>query len=614
VREVLVKSWRFGARALEGTRRLLSNLLLLALVGGALALWWASVPSRLADNTALVLDLNGPIVEQFSGGLRRQAAAAASGDSATAQVRLRDLVAVIDAAAKDPKIARIVLQLDGLGPAGLPTLREAARALERFKAAGKPVLAYGTEYSQRAYFLAAHADEVYLHPMGFVLLEGFGRYRTYYKDLFDRVGVEANVIRVGGFKNAAEPFVANAPSKETLEAEGLLFDAMWASYTRAVEKARKLQAGALQRSIDRLPESLAAAGGDAAKLLAEGKLIDGVKTPDEMRALLIERGAADAETKSYRQVSFGNYLARVKPKTGGDAVAVVVAEGEIVDGEAGAGRVGGVSTAALIRKAREDDQVKAIVLRVRSPGGSAVASELVRRELDLARKAGKPVVVSMGDLAASGGYWISLAADEVVADEATITGSIGVVAMSPSAAKALDRLGIHTGGHVTSWLAGAFDPRRPLDPRLAQVIESAIGFVYRDFLQLAATARKTTPEKIHEVAQGRVWTGAQAVERGLVDRLGSFGDALKAATMRAKLPDDARVVYIEREAGMLQRLLARLGAQAIAAAGAPLGIEAALGASPVAGAAQEELAWFARSVLAGKPYAAVVHCLCGVTP
>jgi protease-4 len=217
-------------------------------------------------------------------------------------------------------------------------------------------------------------------------------------------------------------------------------------------------------------------------------------------------------------------------------------------------------------------------------------------------------------VAASGGYWISLAADEVVADEATITGSIGVVAMSPSAAKALDRLGIHTGGHVTSWLAGAFDPRRPLDPRLAQVIESAIGFVYRDFLQLAATARKTTPEKIHEVAQGRVWTGAQAVERGLVDRLGSFGDALKAATMRAKLPDDARVVYIEREAGMLQRLLARLGAQAIAAAGAPLGIEAALGASPVAGAAQEELAWFARSVLAGKPYAAVVHCLCGVTP
>ncbi len=213
-----------------------------------------------------------------------------------------------------------------------------------------------------------------------------------------------------------------------------------------------------------------------------------------------------------------------------------------------------------MRKARDDDKIKAIVLRVNSPGGSAFGSELVRRELELARQAGKPVVVSMGDVAASGGYWISMAADEVIADEATITGSIGVVALLPTANGAMDKLGVRTGGVTTTWLAGAYDPRRAFDPRFGQLVQTIIDRAYLDFTTLAASARRTTPGKIDEVGQGRVWSGRQAVERGLVDRTGSLGDALAAAAGRAKLASGHRVQYLEAEPGRLERLLQGFGA------------------------------------------------------
>jgi protease IV len=600
---------------IDGSRRLVLNLLFLALVAGALFLAFGGGPDAPDEKTTLVLSIAGQVVEQRHGSARERALREAQGQPSE-QTVLRDVLTALDAAAKDPKIDRVLLVLDDFAGAGLPTLRELAAAVERFKASGKQVIAWGNAYDQRQYYLAAHADEVFLHPMGGVLIEGYGRLRNYYADAFDRLGVSANVVRVGQFKNALEPFSANAPSPETLESEGLVYDALWTSYTQGVERARKLPAGSVAQLIDELPQRMAAAGGDVARLVLDAGLVDRLLTRDELRELLIERGAKDDKGKSFRQIGLQAYLALHKPRTGGDALGVVVAEGEIGDGEAPPGAIGGRSTAELIRKAREDEDIKAVVLRVRSPGGSPLGSELVRRELELLRKAGKPVVVSMGDVAASGGYWIALAADEVIADEATITGSIGVVGMLPTAAGLMDKLSVRTGGHSTTWLATAYDPRRPLDPRIQALVQSAIDHLYRDFTSKVAAARKMTQETVDAVAGGRIWTGAQAVERGLVDRTGSFGDALQAAATRAGLDPGHAVRYIEREPGRLAQLMERFGGSAVAA-GLLAELATLVGPAPSAmlpaallQPLQRDLAWLAEITQQRAPYAAVVHCLC----
>jgi len=602
-------------RLLDGTRRLLLNLLFLALIA---ALVWAiasRAPVPLKDRTVLVLQLRGPVVEQFSGSWRDTALGRVRGQPAQ-QVQLRDILDVLDAAAKDPQITQALLMLDDFQGAGLATLREISAALQRFKAAGKPVVAWGSRFDQRQYHVASTADELLLHPMGLVYLEGYGRFRNYYRDALDRLGVTVNLIRVGTYKSFGEPFVENGPSPASIEADSLLNNGLWTSYTDAVERSRNLAPGSLMRGIDELPQRLASAGGDAAKLALDTRLVDALKTRDELRQMMIERGERDDKLKSFRQVSFDEYLRRLKPKRDGDAVAVVVAEGEIGDGEAPPGRIGGLSTAALIRKAREDEQVKALVLRVDSPGGSAFGAELIRRELELTRAAGKPVVVSMGDLAASGGYWVATAADEVIADAATVTGSIGVFTLLPTAEKTLDKLGVHTGGVTTTWLGAAYDPRRAIDPRFAALVQSSVDHTYADFIGKVAAARKRTPAQIDAVAQGRVWTGAQALERGLVDRLGSYGDALSAAALRGKLPGAEgggyRVTYLEREPGRLQQLLDLAGASVLEHLARRLE-----GALPDAGlplqAAQDmkqDMLWLAELTQQRRPYALAVHCLC----
>jgi len=600
---------------IDGSRRLVFNLLWLLLLGGLLWLLVRPGVPALQDKTALVLELEGPIVEQKSGGTRDSALRQLRGEGTT-ETPLRDVLAVLDAAAKDPKITHAVLVLDKFGGGGLATLREVAAAIERFKAAGKTVTAWGSAYEQRGYYLAAAANQVFMHPDGIAIFEGLGRQRTYYKDLFDKVGVTPNVLRVGQFKSFGEVYSSNGPSKAALEADKFLYDDLWRTWTGAIEKARKLEPGAIDKGIAALPGTLLAVKGDTGLLALNEKLVDGLKTRDELRALMIERGAKDNDGKSFRQVSFDDYLKRLKPATGGDAVGIVVAEGEIGDGEAPAGKIGGLSTSALIRQAREDDKIKAVVLRVDSPGGSAFASELIRRELELTRKAGKPVVVSMGDVAASGGYWISMSADEVIADPGTITGSIGVVAFIPTVQGTMEKLGIGRGGYNTTWLGGVLDLRQALDPRIAQMVQSAIEHGYSRFIGKAAEARKTTPEKIDAIAQGRVWTGQQALERGLIDRVGSYGDAIKAAKIRAKLADDTRIEYIERTPGRLQRVMALLGGgdatwaqQALAWVGvAPLSASAL--PDSLAAEVHGDLRWLAEVAGRRKPFTAVVHCLC----
>jgi len=612
----LVRFLRGVWLTIDFSRKLVMNLIFLMILFIIVVALMMPGKAGLSEKTALVINLDAPIFEQRPGAARSKLIEQAL-DELPQEFQLRDFFTVLEAAAKDPKIDRVVLVIEDFGGTGLSTLREVGAALERFKASGKQVVAWSATMDQAGYFLAAHANEVYLHPMGAVFLRGFGGYRNYYKEALDRLGVSANVIRVGKYKNYGEPYFATEPSKETLEADKYLYDALWQTFTSDVEKARKLPAGSINQGIDGVVAALTAAGGDAAKVALDAKLVTGLKTRDQLRALMVERGAEDKAIKSFRQVSFHEYLATQRPRLFGDAVGVVVAEGEIIDGIAPPGTVGGRSTADLIRKARDDESIKAVVLRVDSPGGSPYGSELVRRELELTRAAGKPVVVSMGDVAASGGYWISMAADEIIADAATITGSIGVVGMLPTGEKTMEKLSIKTGGYSTTWLAGAmYDPRRPLDPRFAELAQAALGKIYTDFTALAAKARKTTPEKIDDNAQGRVWTGTQAKERGLVDRVGSFNDALKSARQRAKLEDDTRVAYIEADRGKFAAFLDQFASRSVQAVAKRIDAKLVPAGLPVQAAkdVREELGWLSEITqrsASGLPFGVVAHCLCG---
>lgn len=594
-------------RALDATRRTVFNLLLLAALAAALYFFAGGAGLRpLPARTTLVLDLRGQLVEQHSG----NALLARLGGEIRNSVQLHELLTVLDAAARDPAIVGVLLVQDELEGGGFAMRRDIGAALERLRASGKRVTAWGAHYSQRQYLLAAHADEVYMDPMGVLLLEGFGRYRNYYRDALDKLGVNVHLLRAGTYKSFGEPFVANGPSAAAAEAEDTLNRALWATYTSDVERARKLAPGAVAQAIAHLPQLAAAAGGDLGQVALNARLIDGLKTRDQLRQLLTARGAADGQT--YRQVSYDDYLARLRPAGGAAAVGVVVLEGEISDGVEPPGTAGGQTIARLIRRAREAPQVRAVVLRVDSPGGSAFGAELIRRELELTRAAGKPVVVSMGSVAASGGYWAALAADEVIADPATITGSIGVFTLLPTAERVIDKLGIHTAGAPTTWLGDASNPLRPLDPRLAQVIQGAVDHIYRDFTARAARARKRTPEQIDAVAQGRVWTGAQARERGLVDTLGGYGDALAAAARRAGLRGDYRVEYIERASSPLGQLIALFGAAGARAlgAGGQVALTPAALAPRAARDASAQLRWLSALTEGRQPFVALTHCLC----
>lgn len=607
----------FGAfwRTLDATRRFILNLLFLLIVVFLLWAMFGGGVRPLSPKTSLVLELKGELVEQHHGSVRESLMSGLGGD-VRRTVQLRDVLKVLDAAAKDDNISSVVLLLDQMDGGGLAMLHEFGAAIDRVRAAGKTVVAWGGSYDQKRYLVASHANEVYVHPMGMVLIEGFGRHRNYYRDALDKVGVTVNLMKVGTYKSFAEPFIGNGPSEASREADTFLYGALWQDYTDQVEKNRKLPKGAIAASIEQLPQRLAETGGDAAKLALAAKLVDGIKTRDEVRQMMIKRGEYDARGKSFRQVAFGDYLSRHPDKLLGDAVGVIVAAGNITEGTSGPGVVGGVSTANLIRRAREDDQVKALVVRVDSPGGSAYGSELIRRELELTRAAGKPVVVSMGSVAASGGYWISMAADEVIADPGTVTGSIGVFAILPTADKVVEKMGIHTAGVTTTWLADAYNPLRPLDPRFGQLVQQSINHIYGEFTSKAAMARKTTVAKIDEVGQGRVWTGAQAKERGLVDRLGSYGDALKSAAQRAKLGGEYRVAYIERDIPPVERFLAMFGVSASTAINIqvrlgllPADLPLAIPAGAAAGVAKD-LAWLSGVTESRKPFEAFTHCLC----
>jgi protease-4 len=561
---LLIGSWRL----LDFTRRIVVNLIFLGLVIGLLLAWRDGTP-RLREHTALLLDPKGHIVEQYSSDAAQRALAGAFGEKVH-EVQLRDILRAIDAAAEDPQIERIVLEPDQIEHPGLATLREIGAALERFKAKGKEVIAISDGMDQGQYYLAAHANRILLHPdsMQGVLLTGFGLYRSYFKDALDRLGVDVHLFRVGEYKSFAEPYVRNDASPEAREADRYWLNGVWTDYLAEIAAARRLDVAELTRRIDEYAAAIAAARGDLAQLALDSKLVDELATADQARDYLIARGARDQHT--FRQIEFSDYAARVQRSarfTGTTEVAVVVAQGEILPGDQPPGTVGGESTAKLLRQAREDDAIKAVVLRVNSPGGDAFASELIRREVELTKQAHKPVVVSMGDVAASGGYWISMDADAIYAEPTTITGSIGIFGLFLTVPNTLAKIGVHTDGVGTTRWADALDPRRPLDPDVGAMIQNLIDKGYRDFVGKVAAARHKSPAEIDAVARGRVWSGAQARERGLVDELGGLTEAIAGAAERAHLGKDFRVRYLEKPLSAWERLALSFNEDALAEVG-----------------------------------------------
>jgi protease IV len=547
---------------LNFSRRLVLNLIFLILV----ILFFVAFRSgagRLQDRTALVLDPKGRIVEQFTSAPAQRAFASAFGDKVR-EVQLRDILQVVDTAAKDSRIERLVLVPDEIEGAGMATLREIGAALERFKQGGKEVIAVSNGMTQAQYYLAAHANRILLHPDGDVLLEGLGRYRTYYKDALDKLGVDVHLFRVGEFKSAAEPFVRNEASPESKEADLYWMNGVWSDYLGDIGTARNLDPKAISAQIDNYATSIKQADGDIARLALEQKLVDQLATRDEAVQMLIAKGVR--ERKTFRQVDFEDYLTAVQRERLPDTrprVAVVVAEGEILGGDQPPGTVGGQSTAELIRSAREDDHVRAVVLRVNSPGGDAFASELIRREVELTKQAHKPVIVSMGDVAASGGYWISMNGDQIFAEPNTITGSIGIFGLFMSVPNTLAKIGVHTDGVGTTKFAGALDVRRALDPNVGELIQSIIDRGYQRFIGRVAEARHKTPQEIDAIARGRVWSGEQAKERGLVDQLGGLNEAISAAATAARLGDNYRVLYVEKELSAWERFALSLSSDTV---------------------------------------------------
>ena len=551
----------FG-RGINMVRLVIINLVFFGLLAVFLLLLVAGISGSQADgvvqdDSVLLIRPQGQLVEQYSIDPVQRALAGLSGEQPR-QVQLRDLVGAIDAAAKDDRVSRILLLPDELQGGGFAALREVGAALERFRAAGKPVVAWGVNLDQGQYYLAAHADRLLVDPQGGVMLTGLANYRLFYKDLLDRLGVDVHLFRVGEFKSAAEPYILDHASVEAKEADGYWMGGLWDGYLAEVAKLRKIDPAVLRDDIDNLPLHIAGTHGDLAQLSLDQKLVDGLATRSELIAMMREAGVPpDSQGNDFRHVTLSRYAAGLSGQ--GDAfaegVAIVVAEGEISGGRQPPGAIGGDSTAALVRRARQDDKTKALVLRVNSPGGEVYAAEQIRREIELTREAGIPVVVSMGDVAASGGYWISMNANRIYAEPNTITGSIGIFGMYYTVPGTLAKFGVQSDGVGTGPMAGAFDITRPLDPKVGAVIQATIDKGYRDFVGGVSKARGKSYEAIDAIAQGRVWTGRQALDRGLVDQLGGLDAAVAEAARLAKLGKDYPVRYVEAPQSGFERFL-----------------------------------------------------------
>jgi protease-4 len=556
--------------AIDGFRKVLHLILLLIIFGILFAATRSSLPFVPGD-AALVLAPEGRIVEQLSGDPLDRAFRDATGEGPP-ETRLQDLLDVIEAAADDDRISAMVLDLGSLQRAGLPALQDLGRAVDAFRASGKKVFAWGGYFDQRQYFLAAHADEVYLDPFGAVLVEGFGYFRQYMKGAADKLGVEIHVFKKGTHKSALDTLTRSDMSPEDREAATVWLASLWDAWKSDVARARGLESRALQDYADKAGAGVRAADGDLAQYALSSGLVDGLKTWEQFEEVVSEEAGVDDSEHSFPSVDWRSYLAVMRSERalhkGEDRnVGVVVASGEILDGEQPPGTVGGKTLSDLLREVRYDDSIDAVVLRIDSPGGSMFASEMIRREIEALQEAGKPVVASMSSVAASGGYYIAAPTARIFAAPTTITGSIGVYAMFPSLERTLGKIGITSDGLGTTELADAGRIDRSLNPQLREILQSTVEFAYRQFVSMVASKRERPFEEIDSVAQGRVWSGVDAKAAGLVDEFGSLRDAIEAAAKLGQLPDPYGVKWIEPSVTWRQALALRLRTAAAASLG-----------------------------------------------
>jgi len=541
------------------SRVVIGNLIFLALIVLCVSIVFYDSQKDIPDEAALVLSLQGDIVIQKtatvpSGWL--------FGESSRPETLLKDIIDAIDYSIKDKRIKALVMDLHNMGGAGLSKLQDIGEALKRFKGSGKQIIVSGDVFNQSQYYLAAHADRVYMHPMGGVFLSGFGLYRKYFKTALEKLLIQFHVFRVGTYKSSLEPFLRDDMSEYAKEANLAWLTVLWDAFKKNLAEMRGLNPGSIDDYINNTSELLARAEGDSAQMALDYGLVDDLKTRDEVKDELIRLVGEDKDQNTYKQVQLDEYLAAIQPEltqTDPDTskIGVIVARGIILDGPQPAGKIGGDTLSDLIRQARFDKNIAAVVLRIDSPGGSALASEIIRKEIELTREAGKPVIASMSSIAASGGYWISSAADEIWASPTTITGSIGIYGAFVTLERSLDSLGIHSDGVGTTQLADAFDPARPLNTIVADSMQKIIENNYRRFIKLVAQGRNMELQNVEKIAQGRVWAGKTARELGLVDKFGNLQDAVQSAADLAAV-EEYDVIYIEQELTAREKWIRRL--------------------------------------------------------
>lgn len=537
--------WRFIAgffkwtwRLLNFVRELVLNLffILLVLVGVGIWMQLSSSSTEHSTRGALLMDISGVVVDKPSPSSKlsvigRQFFGASS--DRLQENSLFDVVQTIRQAKDDRNITGIVLDLKNFAGGDQPSMQYIGKALREFRDSGKPVYAVGDSYSQAQYYLASFANKIWLSPQGVVDLHGFATNGLYYKTLLDKLKVSTHVFRVGTYKSAVEPFIRDDMSPAAREADSRWIGELWQNYLNTVAANRQVTAQQIFPGAQGVLDGLRKVDGDTAQYALDNKLVDTLGSSADIEKAMTKAFGWSKADNNYSAISMYDYTVKTPADTG-SSIAVVFANGAIMDGEETPGNVGGDTTAAQIRDARLDPKVKAIVLRVNSPGGSVSASEVIREELAAAKAAGKPVVVSMGGMAASGGYWISTPADYIIASPSTLTGSIGIFGVINTVENTLDSIGVHTDGVATSPLAD-MAVTKALTPEVQQMMQLSIENGYKRFITLVAQSRKSTPEAIDRIAQGHVWTGEDAKANGLVDSLGDFDDAVKKAAELAKV-------------------------------------------------------------------------------
>ena len=462
---------------------------------------------------------------------------------------VRDIIDALDAARFDSLISHLVLDTDFLKAGGIAKLEEIGDALLGFKQSDKPIYAVADNYTQSQYFLAAHADYILMNPMGSVMINGFGAYSNYYRDALDKLKVKVHIFRAGEFKNAVEPFSRNNMSSETKEQLADIVNHLWGYYSSKIEELRQLVPGSVDDLANNLHIKFHNTKGNAAVLAINEGLVDKLASRREIRNFLNENIPSDLDGEFYA-TDMNTYLAHIRREHNnlaqpGDKVAVLVAKGTILDGEQPEGNVGGDTLATIINELEYDHQVKALVLRVDSPGGSAFASEIIRDSLKNISAHNIPIVVSMGSYAASGGYWISAAADKILAMPTTITGSIGVYSMIPTFEDSLASLGVYSDGIGSTDIAGIMQLDRPMSEQAKIIVQTGVEDIYSRFIQLVADGRQQATDDIEKIARGRVWSGTQALDLGLIDQLGDLNAAIKVAAELAEI-SSYEVIYPSR--------------------------------------------------------------------